>query len=79
MDNNLKIKNKIIKRLNEIPESKLDSVFHYIDSLGEKEKKKNEILSFAGSWVDIDPELFDTLTGKLFKERRNKNSGRRII
>lgn len=78
MDDKVKIKNKIIKRLDEISESKLDKVFNYIETLGGREKNTNEILSFAGTWNDIDSELFSEFTEKLL-DRRTKNSGRRIF
>jgi hypothetical protein len=71
MNDKVKIKEEIIKRLEEMPKSKLDKVFRYIESFEEAAKKKNDILSFAGSWKDIAPELLEELTCRL-QGRRTK-------
>jgi hypothetical protein len=78
MGDKFKIKKKIIKQLDQLPKSKLGKVFKYIESLEGKEKSKKDILAFAGSWKNIDPELFEEFTTRL-QDRRTKTNGRRIL
>jgi hypothetical protein len=78
MDDKVKIRKKIIKRLEEMPKSRLGKVFEYIESLENKAKHKKDILSFAGSWKNIDPALFEELTSGV-QERRTRTSRRRVL
>jgi hypothetical protein len=78
MDDKVKIRKKIIKRLEGMPKSKLGKVFEYIESLEEKANRKKDILAFAGAWKDIDPELLEELTSKL-QDRRAKTNVRRVL
>ena len=79
MSDSFKIKKDIIKKLERLPQSKLDKVFHFIDSLEDKTKNKNEILAFAGAWKEIDTQLFDELTTGLHRRRNTNSNSRRIF
>ncbi len=64
-----KLKDKIINRISSMSRERLKNIDEYIDQLEEKNKKKQEILSFAGSWKDIDKEVFNDLTDRLQENR----------
>lgn len=68
-------KDKLINEISLLPEDKLGEVYNFIHyfRLGtEKTKKKdNTILSFSGSWEDMDDEKFDDYLSDI-SERRNK-------
>lgn len=58
------IKTQLIDEINLIPDRKLSEIYNFFRyfRLGvEKEavKKKRDNLSYAGSWQEIDSELFD--------------------
>ena len=68
------IKSKLINEISLLPEDKLREVYnfiHYFRLGAEKIKENNNILSFSGSWKDMDDELFDEYLSDISK-RRNK-------
>lgn len=66
-------KDKLINEISLLPEDKLGEVYNFIHyfRLGTEKKNKNNILSFAGSWKDMDDEKFDDYLSDI-SERRNK-------
>jgi hypothetical protein len=64
-----KLKDKIINRISSMSRDRLKNIDEYIDQLEQKNKKKQEILSFAGSWKDIDEEVFNDFTDHLHANR----------
>ena len=70
------IKHKIIKHLDKVPDELLKEVYAYLMSLEKSENKKERILSYAGSWSDMDDETFDFLV-KSVRERRKRAFGSR--
>ena len=73
----LDIKKKIISRLENFPANKLEDVWNFIDHLEEENANKKTLLSFAGTWKDIDDTLFEDLTTNLIS-RRKSGSAKRI-
>ena len=76
------IKTKLINEINLIPDSKLSEIYNIIRyfRLGvEKEaiKNKKNSLSYAGSWQEMDSELFDEYMLDIADRRRNAFSNRR--
>ena len=62
------LKNNLKERIENLSEERLKDVFNYLEFL-EKETASSDVLSFAGSWSDMDSDTFDGLTVDL-KERR---------
>ncbi|MDZ4845905.1 MAG: hypothetical protein SH857_10190 [Chitinophagales bacterium] len=78
MKNEQKIKSSIINRLDKISQRKLKDVLHFIEKLENSSSDKSDILSFAGSWKEMDDSTFNDLTKHLHK-RRKANTTRRIL
>jgi len=56
------IKHKLINEIELIPDEKLLEVYHFIHDfrLGtQKVETKKDLLSYSGSWIDLDAEVFD--------------------
>jgi parvulin-like peptidyl-prolyl isomerase len=68
------IREKIIKRVEKASDAELDRISNYIDNLKEKEKRKKELLAYAGQWKDLPKELFEELTTKLHKRRNSRRN-----
>jgi len=77
------IKNKLLHEIERLPDDKLSEVYHYVHDIrlgSEKNEQKQsaDIMSFSGSWQDIDDNLFDHFLSEVtdrrsqaFKRRRN--------
>jgi hypothetical protein len=63
------IRKRIIKRLEKIPDERLNTVWQLVKEIETKNKKKAEILKYAGCWKDIDQEILNDLTFNLEKIR----------
>jgi len=70
-----KIRDKILKRINRIPVEQLTEVERYLKMLESQNTKKKKILSYAGSWKDLDDEVFRQFTNELIT-RRQENKRR---
>ena len=70
MKNEKKIKSRIIQRLDKISRNKLKDVLQFIERLENNGSSKKDILSFAGSWKDLDDATFNDLTRNLHKRRK---------
>jgi hypothetical protein len=68
------VRKKIIKRVEKASDAELDRIGNYIDSLNEKEKRKKELLTYAGQWKDLPKELFEGLTTNLHKRRGSRRN-----
>lgn len=67
------IRNKILRKIRRIPSDKLKDLDDFISKLGEKSEDKSKVLSYAGSWRDIDDSTFQDFTDNLIRNRqRNK-------
>jgi hypothetical protein len=64
---------QILRRIYRIPNEKLKELEDFISKLEPDNNKKDRILSFAGSWQNIDDSVFIELTENLISNRqRNK-------
>jgi parvulin-like peptidyl-prolyl isomerase len=68
------IPKKIIRRVEKASDSELDRISNYIDNLKEKEKRKKELLAYAGQWKDLPKELFEELTTNLHNRRNSRRN-----
>jgi len=69
-----KIIKKIVDKMDNIPNNQLQKVLAYVEKIGNLSEKKQKILSFAGSWKDIDDNLFSDLTENLHQNRSIKSN-----
>jgi pyruvate/oxaloacetate carboxyltransferase len=63
------LKKKIIKHIEKMPADKLNNVWKYVKNADKRERKKDDILTYAGCWKDLDKEVLDNLTIYLGKNR----------
>ncbi len=68
------IRKKIIKKVEKANDSELDRISNYIDNLQAKEKRKKELLAFAGQWKDLPKDIFADLTINLPKRRASRRN-----
>lgn len=65
--------NTILEELNDVPVDKLGELHTFINSLkintGKSEKKRKEILSFAGAFNDMSQEDYDDFVKETRKTR----------
>ena len=69
------IRQQILRKIRRIPSDKLKDLNDYLSKLEKTTEKSSKVLSYAGSWKDIEESAFDELTGNLITNR-NKNSRR---
>jgi len=69
------IRQLILRKIRRIPSNKLNDLNDYLSKLEETTEKTSKILSYAGSWSNIDESAFNELTDNLIINR-NKNSRR---
>lgn len=67
--NELHLRQRIFKMIRRVPSNKLTDLLDYITKLEKSIEKQSKILSFAGSWKNIDDSAFDELTKDLITNR----------
>lgn len=67
------LKQRLIKRIENLSPEKLQDLSRFLESL-ETENKKLKVLTFAGSWADLDGEAFDELTNNLENRRKSNRT-----
>lgn len=71
------IKSNIVKRLDKFSKKKLEDILKFLDKIEDSANKRENILSFAGSWADMEKNTFDDFNKHLLK-RRKANKTRKI-
>ena len=69
------IRQQILRKIRRIPSNKLNDLNEYLSRLEQTTEKSSKILSFAGSWNNIEESVFNELTDNLISNR-NKQSRR---
>jgi hypothetical protein len=64
-----RIRNQIKDKIEQLPSEKLADVLDFLASIDDPEKHIKGILSFAGSWQDLEQEVVNDLTIDLHKNR----------
>jgi hypothetical protein len=64
------IRQQILRKIRRIPSDKLNDLNEYLNRLEQTTEKSSKILSFAGSWNNIDESAFNELTDKLISNRK---------
>ncbi len=75
MTTETKIRNKILRRIERLPEEQLSKIDKYLKKLALEKTKKDRILSYAGAWKDMDDDIFRQFTTELIT-RRQENKRR---
>ena len=70
------IRTKILKRVEKLSTDKLDDIWEFLRKIEKKSSEKNEILSYAGCWKNLDKSLLDDLTINLGIKRLKEDRGR---
>jgi hypothetical protein len=66
------IKKRIIKKVELASDEDLHRILNYLNTLAERERRKKEFLSYAGSWADMPQDFIDDLTKNLHKRRKSR-------
>ncbi len=69
------IRHKLLKRIYRIPSDKLKELDEFISKLEQDTNSAEKILTFAGSWENLDESILDEFTESLI-ENRKKNRNR---
>lgn len=69
------IRQQIFRKIRRIPSNKLNDLNEYLNKLEQTTDKSSKILSYAGSWNNIEESAFNEFTDHLITNR-NKNSRR---
>ena len=64
------IRSQLIRRIQRIPSNKLNELNELVAKLEESSSKKDQNLSYAGAWDNLDSETFDNLTANLIGNRQ---------
>ncbi|MCH6201479.1 hypothetical protein MMU07_18000 [Aquiflexum sp. LQ15W] len=70
------LRNRLSKKIKQIPSDKLELLENFILKLENPTLHKEDILSFSGSWNDLDKDIANDFTERLIARR--ENSKRRI-
>lgn len=71
MDPKSKLRNNLIRKIQNLPSDKLFEVSKLLGQIERNFSSKQQTLTMAGSWKNIDEELFTELTDKLHENRKN--------
>ena len=61
----------LIKKVQRIPDDKLKELELFLSELESKTNRRDAILSLAGSWEQIDEDIFSIFTTGLIQRRAN--------
>lgn len=67
------LQERLIKKIENLSPEKLQDLSKFLESL-ETENNKMKVLTFAGSWADLDGETFDELTNNLENRRKSNRT-----
>ena len=64
-----KLRQKIIKKIHDLPEEELGYIERFIIEMENNIKSNSELLLYSGIFKDLDKEVFDDLTKNLHNKR----------
>jgi hypothetical protein len=67
-----KIRNQILRRIERMTGEQLSKLDKYLKKLALEKTKKDRILSYAGTWKDMDDDIFREFTSELLTRRALK-------
>ncbi len=71
-----KLRNNLLRRIQQLSTDKLTEVNNLLGKIEDQFKSKDKTLQLAGSWKDMDGDIFIDLTEKL---HNNRAKDRQII
>jgi len=64
---------QILKKIYRVPSDKLKELYDFVSKLEQNTDRKDQIMSYAGAWQNIDDSVFKEFTDNLINNRlRNK-------
>ena len=69
-----KIKKKILRQIDKIPENRLSEVLQFLNEIRPNNQEKNVILSYAGIWSDMSDDEFKDLTDNVSNRRKSREN-----
>lgn len=64
-----RLRNKLVRLIQRLSTDKLTEVNNILDKIEQQLKSKENTLKLAGSWKDLDNDLFSDFTDKLHIQR----------
>lgn len=64
-----RLRNNLIRKIQQLSTDKLTEVTNLLSRIENQFKSKDETLKFAGTWKDLDKDIFLDLTEKLHDHR----------
>lgn len=71
MDVKNKLRNILIRKIQQLSTDKLNEINNLLNKIGNQFKSKEKTLTLAGTWKELDNDLFIDLTEKLHDNRAN--------
>ena len=70
------MRKRLIKKIQQIPEDKLQKIDVFLEELDDSIGKKEVIISYAGAWKDLDNSILEEFTeGLITRRERNRERG----
>jgi len=69
MDIKNKLRNNLIRKIQRLSMDKLTEISDLLSKIENQFKSKDKTLKLAGSWKDLDKDVFNSLTEKLHDNR----------
>jgi len=69
MESQSRLRNSLIRKIERLSKRKLQELSDFLSGIEREMNSKNETLKLAGSWKDLDDELFRDLTANLHQHR----------
>lgn len=69
MDIKNKLRNSLIRKIQQLSMDKLTEISNLLSKIENQFKSKDKTLKLAGSWKDLDKDVFNDLTEKLHDNR----------
>jgi hypothetical protein len=64
-----RLRNSLVRKLQQLPTEKLTEVNNFLSKIESQLKSKDKTLKLAGTWKDLDDNLFTEMTEKLHGNR----------
>jgi len=65
------IRTRLIYKIQQMPENKLQVIDRFLEELDDSLGKKEVIISYAGAWKDMDNSILDEFTDSLITRRES--------
>lgn len=69
MDTKNRLRNNLIRKIQQLSMDKLTEMTNLLNKIESQFKSKDSTLKLAGTWKDLDDDIFTNLTEKLHHQR----------